>query len=265
MNTGLTHGNWCHTHLHCGAIRPLERGGDALVGMVLMGVQRPTQAIRDPRAEQQALHRMIALDVNVELHHVAQGIPPVRRIKHHRQRLMPAAQTQPIEIIDGLIGCDSVGEKTEGEAFFRGVAAERFCVRNSGARTVVEGVGDHGCEYMTGGRAVILGPTGRNFAAGMSGGVAYVYDPEDQLLGHCNLELVELESVVENNDVAELKELIEKHSDYTGSPVANRLLEDWDASLTNFKKVMPVDYKRALLEMEAEQDEEKASDTLASK
>ena len=164
-----------------------------------------------------------------------------------------------------IIGNVALYGATEGEAFFRGVAAERFCVRNSGARTVVEGVGDHGCEYMTGGRAVILGPTGRNFAAGMSGGVAYVYDPEDQLLGHCNLELVELESVGENNDVAELKELIEKHSDYTGSPVANRLLEDWDASLTNFKKVMPVDYKRALLEMEAEKDEEKASDTLASK
>ena len=164
-----------------------------------------------------------------------------------------------------IIGNVALYGATEGEAFFRGVAAERFCVRNSGARTVVEGVGDHGCEYMTGGRAVILGPTGRNFAAGMSGGVAYVYDPEDQLLGHCNLELVELESVVDNNDVAELKELIEKHSDYTGSPVANRLLEDWDASLTNFKKVMPVDYKRALLEMEAEKDEEKASDTLASK
>ena len=164
-----------------------------------------------------------------------------------------------------IIGNVALYGATEGEAFFRGVAAERFCVRNSGARTVVEGVGDHGCEYMTGGRAVILGPTGRNFAAGMSGGVAYVYDPEDQLLGHCNLELVELESVVDNNDVAELKELIEKHSDYTGSPVANRLLEDWDASLMNFKKVMPVDYKRALLEMEAEKDEDEASDTLASK
>jgi glutamate synthase (NADPH/NADH) large chain len=163
-----------------------------------------------------------------------------------------------------IIGNVALYGATEGEAFFRGVAAERFCVRNSGARTVVEGVGDHGCEYMTGGRAIILGPTGRNFAAGMSGGVAYVYDPHDELLGNCNLELVELESVVDDSDIAELKELIERHSNYTGSTIANRILESWDEALTQFKKVMPVDYKRALLEMQAEAKQEGTSASVAS-
>ncbi len=163
-----------------------------------------------------------------------------------------------------IIGNVALYGATEGEAFFRGVAAERFCVRNSGARTVVEGVGDHGCEYMTGGRAIILGPTGRNFAAGMSGGVAYVYDPHDELLGNCNLELVELESVVDDSDIAELKELIERHSNYTGSTIANRILENWDEALTQFKKVMPVDYKRALLEMQAEAKQEGTSASVAS-
>jgi glutamate synthase (NADPH/NADH) large chain len=163
-----------------------------------------------------------------------------------------------------IIGNVALYGATEGEAFFRGVAAERFCVRNSGARTVVEGVGDHGCEYMTGGRAIILGPTGRNFAAGMSGGVAYVYDPKDELLGNCNLETVELESVVDDADVAELKELIERHSNLTGSTVANRILENWDETLTQFKKVMPIDYKRALLEMQAEANHEGTSESVAS-
>ncbi len=142
---------------------------------------------------------------------------------------------------------------TSGEAFFRGMAAERFCVRNSGAATVVEGVGDHGLEYMTGGRAVILGPTGRNLAAGMSGGIAYVYDPHDHLLENCNLEMVELDKVEEPQDVAELRELIAKHQKYTGSTVAAAILDDWDAALGKFKKVMPVDYKRALKEQKQEQ------------
>ncbi len=140
-----------------------------------------------------------------------------------------------------------------GEVYFRGRAAERFCVRNSGAIAVVEGVGDHGCEYMTGGRAVILGPTGRNFAAGMSGGIAYVYDPEDQLLGNCNLELVELESVEELEDISELKEMVESHSNYTKSEVAKRILDNWHDELPHFTKVIPIDYKRALKELAEEQ------------
>jgi glutamate synthase (NADPH/NADH) large chain len=137
----------------------------------------------------------------------------------------------------------------EGQAFFRGRAAERFCVRNSGAHAVVEGVGDHGCEYMTGGRAVILGPTGRNFAAGMSGGVAYVWDPEDVFLGNCNLAMVELERLETEEEVNEVKNLIELHQQYTGSAVAERVLADWDSSVSQFVKVMPTDYKRVLAEM----------------
>ncbi|MEC9349732.1 MAG: glutamate synthase large subunit [Planctomycetota bacterium] len=137
---------------------------------------------------------------------------------------------------------------TSGEAYFRGRAAERFCVRNSGAHTVIEGVGDHGCEYMTGGRVVILGPTGRNFAAGMSGGIAYVYDDADDFITRCNLGMVVLEKVETAEDTAELKGLIERHQDKTDSSVAARILESWDENLPKFVKVMPVDYKRVLEE-----------------
>ena len=140
---------------------------------------------------------------------------------------------------------------TSGEAYFRGRAAERFCVRNSGAHTVIEGVGDHGCEYMTGGRVVILGPTGRNFAAGMSGGIAYVFDSDDGFIARCNLGMVVLEKVETPEDIAELKGLIEKHQRLTGSSAASRILDSWDVSLPKFVKVMPVDYKRVLEENKA--------------
>jgi glutamate synthase (NADPH/NADH) large chain len=169
-----------------------------------------------------------------------------------------------------------------GEAYFQGVGGERFAVRNSGAVAVVEGVGDHGCEYMTGGVVAVLGDTGRNFAAGMSGGVAYVYDPEGRFPALCNKAMVELESVkagaaepdekdalaplqksvsVDNNgmgdmlgfDAERLKILIERHLLYTGSARAKALLDDWANAVTKFVKVMPVDYKRALLDMKAEQ------------
>ncbi|HEY9052629.1 MAG TPA: glutamate synthase large subunit, partial [Gammaproteobacteria bacterium] len=135
---------------------------------------------------------------------------------------------------------------TRGEAYFRGIAAERFCVRNSGAHAVVEGIGDHGCEYMTGGRAVILGSVGRNFAAGMSGGVAYIWDHQGDFATKCNMEMVELETLAADEDIAELKSLIEKHLQYTGSDVAKRILKDWDGALSQFVKVMPTDYKRVL-------------------
>ena len=118
---------------------------------------------------------------------------------------------------------------------------------------MVEGVGDHGLEYMTGGRAVILGPTGRNLAAGMSGGVAYIYDRGDQLLGNCNLEMVALEKVEDSSDIAELKELIAKHYKYTESTVAASILQNWEDELPRFVKVMPIDYKRALAEQQKEQ------------
>jgi glutamate synthase domain-containing protein 3 len=147
-----------------------------------------------------------------------------------------------------IIGNVALYGATGGEAFFRGRAAERFAVRNSGAHAVIEGVGDHGCEYMTGGRVVILGPTGRNFAAGMSGGIAYVWDPGDALLANCNLGMVELEKVETDEDAAELRGLIEKHRDFTGSAVAGEVLDNWDDSLSKFVKVMPTDYKRVLEE-----------------
>ena len=135
-----------------------------------------------------------------------------------------------------------------GEAFFRGRAAERFCVRNSGAVAVVEGVGDHGCEYMTGGRVVILGPTGRNFAAGMSGGVAYVWDPRSALPKSCNTGMVNLERIEGVEELAYVKSLIEKHQQLTGSEVAAKVLKSWELASRQFTKVMPRDYKRVLLE-----------------
>ena len=135
---------------------------------------------------------------------------------------------------------------TAGTAYIRGVAGERFCVRNSGAEVVVEGIGDHGCEYMTGGKATILGATGRNFGAGMSGGVAYIYDADGDFADKCNMEMIELEKVHATAEIAELKASIEIHQAKTESAVATRLLVDWNASLAKFVKVIPTDYKRML-------------------
>ncbi len=151
-----------------------------------------------------------------------------------------------------VIGNTVLYGATAGRAFFRGLAGERFAVRNSGASAVVEGVGDHGCEYMTGGRAVILGPTGRNFAAGMSGGVAYVLDPDGSFEARCNMGLVGFDEISEA-DAIELHGLIEEHHLRTQSAVAARILRDWDATLPRFKKVMPHDYKRALAELAEEE------------
>ena len=145
---------------------------------------------------------------------------------------------------------------TGGEAYFRGAAAERFCVRNSGAWTVIEGVGDHGCEYMTGGRVVVLGPTGRNFAAGMSGGIAYVWDPENAFLVNCNLGTVDLQKVTAAEDIAELKGLVQKHKKLTQSTVAESVLLNWEKCLKQFVKVMPLDYMRVLEEQKKKQAQE---------
>lgn len=153
-----------------------------------------------------------------------------------------------------LIGNVSLYGAISGEAYFNGVAGERFCVRNSGAYAVIEGIGDHGCEYMTGGRVVVLGKTGRNFAAGMSGGIAYVYDPNDEFEKKCNMEMVELYSIVIDEDVKELKNLIEKHFVYTKSTVAEGILKNWDEELKKFVKVYPTDYKRVLEEQKNEND-----------
>jgi glutamate synthase (NADPH/NADH) large chain len=134
---------------------------------------------------------------------------------------------------------------TSGEAFIRGTVGERFAVRNSGAHAVVEGVGDHGCEYMTGGRVLILGPTGRNFAAGMSGGIAFVHDPQGELPANLNTEMVELESL-DDDDIGWLHEILVAHRDATDSSVAQRILADWPRQVGDFVKVMPRDYKRVL-------------------
>jgi glutamate synthase (NADPH/NADH) large chain len=174
-----------------------------------------------------------------------------------------------------------------GECYFRGVAGERFAVRNSGASAVIEGVGDHGCEYMTGGVVVVLGETGRNFAAGMSGGIAYVLDANGGFRERCNLAMVELEPVPEEDDALEalehqggdlethgkvdissdmtrydalrLRRLLEKHAHYTGSSVAQSVLDNWNETLPKFVKVMPVDYRRALEDMKRAQADELAA------
>ncbi|KAL1932347.1 hypothetical protein VTP01DRAFT_9403 [Rhizomucor pusillus] len=144
---------------------------------------------------------------------------------------------------------------TSGKAYFRGIAAERFCVRNSGAHAVCEGVGDHGCEYMTGGRVVILGGTGRNFAAGMSGGIAYVLDLNGTFKQNVNTEMVELETVNDDERVAELRDLIEDHRHYTGSEIADRVLKNFNQYLPKFVMVMPVEYRNLLQKAKAEKEQ----------
>ncbi|KAE8220612.1 hypothetical protein CF319_g5887 [Tilletia indica] len=147
-----------------------------------------------------------------------------------------------------IIGNVCLYGATRGHAYFRGIAAERFAVRNSGAHAVVEGVGDHGCEYMTGGRVVVLGSTGRNFAAGMSGGIAYVLDLNRDFASKCNTEMVELGKVKDPHEIAELRNLIENHRHYTGSTVAEHVIHDFHHLLPRFVRVMPLDYKRVLEE-----------------
>src|SRR5690606_27518470 len=141
---------------------------------------------------------------------------------------------------------------TSGEAYINGKAGERFCVRNSGATAVVEGIGDHGCEYMTGGIAVILGPVGRNFGAGMSGGIAYILDLETTFAKHCNGEALNLLPVQGEKDIRALRSLIENHYNATLSPLAQNILEDWEEYLPKFIKVFPEEYRQALLRLEQE-------------
>jgi glutamate synthase (NADPH/NADH) large chain len=180
-----------------------------------------------------------------------------------------------------IVGNTVLYGATEGECYFRGVAGERFAVRNSGAVAIVEGTGDHGCEYMTGGIVVVLGKTGRNFAAGMSGGIAYVLDEDGTFESRCNMSMVELEPVEEEEtirardyhqqgdmqtpglveitanlragDAERLHALIARHKAFTGSKRAEDILANWNSYLPKFKKVMPVEYRRALVELEKEQ------------
>ena len=140
-----------------------------------------------------------------------------------------------------------------GEVYIRGIVGERFCVRNSGAHAVVEGAGDHACEYMTGGRVVILGATGRNFAGGMSGGIAYVYDPGRRLPHQCSKDMVDLE-IPNSADIMLIRRLVERHAWFTDSPVAQAILDDWGEKVGFFVKVMPVEYRR-VLEHQAEIEE----------
>jgi len=147
-----------------------------------------------------------------------------------------------------VVGNVALYGATGGEAYFRGFAGERFAVRNSGAETVVEGVGEHGCEYMTGGVVVVLGPTGRNFAAGMSGGIAFILDEEERFEKLYNPEMVDLEAVEGEENVSHLRRLIERHQHWTGSTAAGRVLENWEEMLPRFVKVMPKDLKRVLQE-----------------
>ena len=152
---------------------------------------------------------------------------------------------------------------TGGEAYFHGTAGERFAVRNSGGEAVVEGVGDHGCEYMTGGVVVVLGPTGNNFAAGMSGGLAYVYDETELFDTRCNLDMVDVESVWQEEDVKRLRAMIESHFRYTGSQRAAQILENWESRLPLFVKIMPIEYRKSLerMRMEEEMNPESVSAT----
>jgi glutamate synthase (NADPH/NADH) large chain len=144
---------------------------------------------------------------------------------------------------------------TAGEAYINGRAGERFAIRNSGALAVVEGVGDHGCEYMTGGRIAILGCTGVNFGAGMSGGLAYVYDETGDFDCRCNLDMIDLEPVALPADIKELQELLRRHVKYTGSPRAAKIIEAWDSALPRFVKVFPMEYRRVLGQMSREDEQ----------
>jgi glutamate synthase domain-containing protein 3 len=153
-----------------------------------------------------------------------------------------------------VIGNVALYGATGGSAFFRGIAGERFAVRNSGALAVVEGVGDHGCEYMTGGRVVVIGRTGRNFGAGMSGGIAYVWDPEGDFALRCNMEMVSFEALDEAEDLELVHGLLGRHREYTESAVAGRLLGRWPEAAREFVKVMPNEYRRVLNERRAAQE-----------
>ena len=210
--------------------------------------------IRATGSAGQSLGAFLAKGVNIELEgdandYVGKGLSGGKIIVY------PPRESSFVAEDNIIAGNVCLYGATSGMVFIRGKVAERFCVRNSGAVAVVEGVGDHGCEYMTGGRAVILGPTGRNFAAGMSGGIAYVWDPDGDFKSKCNMGMVLLESVEDDDDIAELLDFISMHYKYTGSSVAQKFLEKWPELLDQIVKVMPVDYKRVLMERQRHDEE----------
>ena len=159
-----------------------------------------------------------------------------------------------------IIGNVALYGATSGKAFINGVAGERFCVRNSGAIAVVEGVGDHCCEYMTGGRVVVLGRTGRNFAAGMSGGVAYVWNKEGDFDYYCNMEMVELSLIEDSTTRKELHELIRKHYHFTGSHLASKMLDNWNKYVDEFIQIVPIEYKKVLQEEQMKKLQQKIAE-----
>jgi glutamate synthase (NADPH/NADH) large chain len=166
---------------------------------------------------------------------------------------------QPEENI--IVGNTLLYGATAGEAYIQGVAGERFCVRNSGAKAVIEGVGDHCCEYMTGGRTVVLGKTGRNFAAGMSGGIAYVLDLDGNFDYFCNKGLVELGKIEDRDDEREVQEMIADHYKYTSSELAEKILVNWEEFLPKFVKIIPFEYKKILEEQKLAQIQSKIKQT----
>ena len=173
--------------------------------------------------------------------------------------VFPPTESTFVPELSTIVGNVVLYGATGGRVFIRGLAGERFGVRNSGAEVVVEGIGDHGCEYMTGGTVVVLGTTGRNFAAGMSGGIAYIYDEHGDFINSCNTDMVGLESVSNKEDQDYLRNLITDHYGYSSSSTAKKILDSWDENLPKFIKVMPNDYKRVLQERQRSQGKEQVN------
>ena len=223
----------------------------------------------------------IKMDLLVQMHGTATFIPdevifegvktPIGAPPHEvpgKIIIKPTIDSSIISKDSMIVGNTVLYGAISGECYFSGIAGERFCVRNSGAIAVIEGVGDHGCEYMTGGIVLCLGKIGRNFAAGMSGGIAYIYDPDDKIHLYLNNEMVEIEdlNIIDSRDFSnyesishmtqnmlegddlKIKYLIERHIKYTSSDLANSIIKNWDKSIKYFKKIMPIDYKNVLVE-----------------
>ena len=237
-----------------------------------VGLPEDTIAIKATGVGGQSFGAFLARGISIELEGVANDYVG-KGLSGGRIAIYPPTTSPYVAEENIVIGNTVLYGAIDGEAYFRGVAGERFCVRNSGAFCVVEGVGDHGGEYMTGGCMVVLGHTGVNFAAGMSGGIAYVYDPDERFEPRCNMEMVSLERIDPSEappeDAADvmaqgvpqlkyhaqrLRTLVERHAHYTGSTVAQGLLDDWDAAIGKFVLVMPNDFRRALSELAAEEE-----------
>lgn len=222
------------------------------------GLADDTIRIRLSGSAGQSLGAFLARGITIELEgdandYVGKGLSGGRVIVY------PPRESSFVAEDNIIVGNVCLYGATSGEAYYRGRAAERFCVRNSGADAVVEGVGDHGCEYMTGGHVVILGKTGRNFAAGMSGGIAYVWDLDGKFNLNCNLATVELEKITPGEEEEKVKEMIQRHQAFTGSEQAARALSDWSSFMKKCVKVMPTDYKAVLEEQKQAQRKAEAA------